>query len=631
MSSNPLLKAFAGLVKPFQSSLTTDSQQDTLQNTVTDRAPVTRSRDVQVAEIGENTLVLRSRTWDRLKFEIEYARQKGTTANSYLIQARETALIDPPGESFTDLFLDELQQHQYLQRLNYVILSHVNPNRIATLRRLLELAPYATVLCSKPGAITLRSTLTNQPNPAVIDDAALDLGIEYAANRTLKVHIVRDEEVIDLGDGHELQFRFVPTPRHPDALCTYDPANRVLFTDKLFGAHVCDESILDEHWKRYEEDRRYYFDCIHAAQAIQVETALDRLSRLSVKMYAPAHGPIVRHSLSRLTLEYREWCAQQQSQDVSVALLYTSAYGNTATLAQAIAKGMTDAGAAVESINCEFADTEEVSRAIERCDGFVIGSPTLGGHAPIQIQTALGIVLSEAAKTKIAGVFGSYGWSGEAVDLLESKLQDAGYRFGFDTIRVKFKPTEETLNQCEAAGSEFVQTLKKTKKVRTPRQMAVEAQADRTAQAVGRVTGSISLITARKEGAQIGVLTSWVSQASFNPPGITISVRKDGVGAMLASPGEQFVLNLFQEGKTIPRHFLKPQVPGEDRFAGVATQEAANGCFILTDALAYLECTVQNRMECGDHWLIYATVDSGKVIDSNGVTAVNYRKSGNQY
>ncbi len=593
----------------------------------------TKPRDVQTVPIGENTLVLRSRTWDRLKFEVEYARQRGTTANSYLIQAQETALIDPPGESFTDLFLDELQQHQYLQRLNYVILSHVNPNRIATLRRLLALAPYATVICSKPGAITLRSALAEELSNAstTIDDEALDLGIEYAANRTLKVHIVRDEEVLDLGNGHELQFRFVPTPRHPDALCTYDPATRILFTDKLFGAHVCDQSITDEHWKQYQDDRRYYFDCLYAAQVPQLETALDRLASLPTKMYAPAHGPMVRHSLSRLTLDYRTWCQLQQSQDISVALLYTSAYGNTATLAQAIAKGITDAGATVESINCEFTPPEEITAVLERCDGFIMGTPTLGGHAPTQIQTALGIVLSTASKTKIAGVFGSYGWSGEAVDQLESKLQDAGYRFGFDTIRVKFKPTPEVLTQCEAAGFEFVQTVKKSKKVRAPRQLVVEAQSDRTSQAVGRVTGSLCVLTAKDGQTNTGLLTSWISQASFNPPGVTVAVSKDSIGDVLAHPGEQFVLNVLKEGRNLRRYFLKPPIPGEDRFADVDTVLATNGCLVLTEALAYLECTVQNRMECGDHWLIYAYANNGKVMDTTGVTAVNHRKSGNLY
>jgi flavorubredoxin len=212
-----------------------------------------RPRDVQVEEIGANTLVLRSRTWDRLKFEIEYARQRGTTANAYLIQGQEIALIDPPGESFTDLFLEELSHQIYLQRLNYIILSHVNPNRIATLKRLLELAPYAQVICSKPGAIALQSVLANQPLGiyAGRDDEAVDLGIDYGA-RTVRVHAVRDEDVLDLGNGHTLQFRFVPNPRWPDALCTYDSATQTLFTDKLFGAHVSDDAIQDEHWRQYQ-------------------------------------------------------------------------------------------------------------------------------------------------------------------------------------------------------------------------------------------------------------------------------------------------------------------------------------------------------------------------------------------
>jgi flavorubredoxin/flavin reductase (DIM6/NTAB) family NADH-FMN oxidoreductase RutF len=590
-----------------------------------------KPRDVQVAEIGVQTLVLRSRTWDRLKFEVEYARQKGTTANSYLIQGQETALIDPPGESFTDLFLDELEHQVYFQRLNYIILSHVNPNRITTLKRLLELAPYATVMCSKPGANTLRSVFANQPLhlPVPREDEAQDLGIEYGSDRTLKVHIIRDEEILDLGNGHELQFRFLPTPRHPDAIAIYDPMSLILYTDKLFGAHVCDDGVFDEHWKTLDGDRHYYFECLHAAQATQVEAHLDKLGGFGAKLYAPGHGPIVRHSLSVLTLDYRRWCQQQQSRDLSVAILYTSAYGNTGTLAQAIAKGINQEGVAVQLINCEFTEPEEIAEAIRDCDGFLIGSPTLAGHAPTQIQTALGLVLSVAAKTKVAGVFGSFGWSGEAVDLIENKLLDAGYVLGFETIRVKFKPTDATLQECEAAGVEFVRTLNKTRKVRAPRQAVLDAQSDRTEQATGRVTGSLSVITAKRGNVDFGFLTSWVSQAGFNPPALTISVAKDREAQYLAEAGQSFVLNVLKEGRNLQRYFLKSD--GSNPLNQVETQPAANGCLILIEALAYLECKVEKRMDCGDHWLLYAIVKNGKVLESTGVTAVSHRKSGNQY
>ncbi len=569
-----------------------------------------KPRDVQVASIAADTTVLRSRTWDRLKFEVEYSLQRGTTANSYLINADKTAVFDPPGESFTDIYLQELQQCVDLQQLDYVILGHVNPNRVVTIKALLELAPQVTFVCSKAGAVALRTAFPE---------------------RELKISVARGEETLDLGKGHQLQFIPTPTPRWPDELCTYDPETRVLFTDKLFGAHVCGEQVFDEGWKLLDEDRRYYYDCLHAAQSRQVETALDKFAPLSVKLYAPGHGPVVRYSLSRLTHDYRHWSQQQKDKDLTVALIYASAYGNTATLASAIAKGITKAGVGVESINCEFTDPGEIQAAVETCDGFIIGSPTLGGHMPTQVQTALGIVLSTAAKCKLAGVFGSYGWSGEAIDDIESKLQDAGYRFGFDTIRVKFKPTDVTLQQCKEAATDFAQALKKAKKIRTPRQPVSDSQIDRTEQAVGRIVGSLCVVAAKRENITSAMLASWISQASFNPPGLTIAVAKDRAIESLMHTGDEFVLNILKEGRNLRRHFLKPFAPGEDRFAGLNIQEAENGCPILNDALAYLECTVTNRMECGDHWLVYASVDNGKVLESTGVAAVHHRKSGSHY
>jgi flavorubredoxin/flavin reductase (DIM6/NTAB) family NADH-FMN oxidoreductase RutF len=567
----------------------------------------TKPRDVQVLPIATDTTVLRSRSWSRLRFEIEYALAKGTTANSYLIKADKTALIDPPGETFTQIYLEALQQRFDLTDIDYVILGHVNPNRAATLKALLELAPQITFVCSNPGAINLRGALENPDLPVIV---------------------MRGEETLDLGKGHNLQFIPTPNPRYPDQLCTYDPQTEILYTDKLFGAHICGDQVFDEGWEIFNEDRRYYFDCLMAPHARQVETTLDKLGDLPVRLYATGHGPLVRYSLIELTKAYRQWSQQQTSADTTVALIYASAYGNTATLAQAIARGMTKAGVAVESINCEFADPEELRATVEKASGFVIGSPTLGGHAPTPIQTALGIVLSTATNNKLAGVFGSFGWSGEAVDLIEGKLKDAGYRFGFDSIRVKFKPNDATLQMCEEAGTDFAQALKKAKKVRTPSQPATNVE-----QAVGRVVGSLCVLTAKQGDISSAMLASWVSQASFNPPALTVAVAKDRAVELLTHSGNKFVLNVLKEGNHIGlmKHFLKPFGPGQNRFDGVSAQESQNGSPILTDALAYLECSVKNRMEAGDHWLVYATVDNGKLLDDDGVTAVHHRKSGNHY
>jgi flavorubredoxin/flavin reductase (DIM6/NTAB) family NADH-FMN oxidoreductase RutF len=568
---------------------------------------VNKPRDVQIIPIGTETTVLRSRSWSRLRFEIEYALAKGTTANSYLIKGDKIALIDPPGETFTQIYLEALQQRLDLKTIDYVIIGHVNPNRAATIKALLELAPQITFVCSNPGAINLRGTLENPDLP---------------------IMVMRGEETLDLGKGHDLAFIPTPNPRYADELCTYDPQTEILYSDKLFGAHICGDQVFDEGWETINEDRRYYFDCLIAPHARQVETALDKLADLPIRMYATGHGPIVRYGLIELTKAYRQWIQQQAAADLTVILIYASAYGNTATLAQAIARGITKAGVAVESINCEFTEPEEIRTAVEKADGFIIGSPTLGGHAPTPVQTALGIVLSTATNNKLAGVFGSFGWSGEAVDLIENKLKDAGYRFGFDAIRVKFKPDDTTLQLCEQAGTDFAQALKKSKKVRVPSQPATNVE-----QAVGRIVGSLCVVTAKQGDISSAMLASWVSQASFNPPGLTVAVAKDRALELLMHSGNKFVLNILQEGNHLGlmKHFLKPFGPGQDRFANVTTAETENGSPILTDALAYLECSVQTRMESGDHWLVYATVESGKVLNPDGVTAVHQRKTGSHY
>ncbi|WP_413171605.1 diflavin flavoprotein [Anabaena azotica] len=570
----------------------------------------TKPRDIQILPIGTDTTILRSRSWTRLRFEIEYALAKGTTANSFLIQGDKIAIIDPPGETFTEIYLAALQQRIDVKTIDYVILGHVNPNRAATLKALLEIAPQITFVCSNPGAINLKAALENQ-----------------ALENQNPILVMRGEETLDLGKGHHLQFIPTPNPRYADELCTYDPQTEILFSDKLFGAHICGDQVFDEGWEVFNEDRRYYFDCLMAPHAKQVETALDKLSGLPVRLYATGHGPLVRYGLIELTHSYREWIQQQTNADMTVTLIYASAYGNTATLAGAIARGITKAGVSVESINCEFADPEEIKTAIEKSAGFVIGSPTLGGHAPTPVQTALGIVLSTATNNKLAGVFGSFGWSGEAVDLIESKLKDAGYRFGFDTIRVKFKPNEVTLQTCEEAGTDFAQALKRAAK----RSVVAKQPATNVEQAVGRIVGSLCVVTATQGEVKTGMLASWVTQASFSPPGLTIAVAKDRAMENMTHTGNQFVVNILAEGREIRKHFMKVYAPGQDRFAGLDTAESSNGGVILNGALAYLECSVQSRMEAGDHWLVYATVNDGKVLNQDSVTAVHHRKSASYY
>lgn len=572
-----------------------------------------KSQDVQAFPLASDALMLRSRTWERLKFEIEYALQRGTTENAYLIRAQKNVLIDLPGEAFTELFIDALRERIDPRAIAYLVLSHVTPDRAATLKALLALAPQIAIVCSNPAAISLQTLLENDE-------------IEFP-----KLKAIKGEESLAIGSDRTLEFLLVPTPRWSDGLCTYDPKTQILFSDKYYGAHVCGDQVFDEGWQVYSEDRRYYFDCLMAPHATQVTANLEKLSTKPARIFATGHGPLVRYGLSEISNKYREWVQKQQQQENTVALIYASAYGNTAAIAQAIARGITKAGVRVESINCEQASPEEMRKVVEQAAGIVMGSPTLGGHAPTQVQTALGVVLSSASPDRLAGVFGSFGWSGEAVDLLESKFRDAGFRFGFEPIRVKFKPTDATIKTCEEAGTDFAQRLKRRQKRRAAKQMMGESQTARVEQAVGRLVGSTCVVTAKKGELTGAMLASWVSQATFNPPGLTVAVAKERAIETMTYKGDRFVLNILGEGSPLQRQFAKNYAPGQDRFAGIETEPASNGCPILKRAIAYLECEVANRMECGDHWLVYAIAKGGQVLDSQSTTAVHHRKSGTHY
>ena len=151
--------------------------------------------------------------------------------------------------------------------------------------------------------------------------------------------------------------------------------------------------------------------------------------------------------------------------------------------------------------------------------------------------------------------------------------------------------------------------------------------------ALGRLSGGLYIITAKKGDVKSAMLASWVNQASFKPLGVSIAVAKDRAIESLMQVGDTFILNVLEEGnyQGLMKHFLKRFAPGADRFEGVRTQTAGNGSPILADALAYMECEVACRMDCGDHWVIFSTISNGRVAKPDALTAVHHRKVGNHY
>ncbi len=562
---------------------------------------------LQTLEIAQDTTTIRSLDWDRDRFDIEFELQNGTTYNSFLIRGEKTALVDTSHEKFRSLYLDQLLRLINPAELDYLVISHTEPDHSGLVWEVLQLAPQVTVVGSKV-AIQFLDDLVHQP---------------------FKRLLVKNGDRLDLGNGHELEFVSAPNLHWPDTILTYDHKTQILYTCDVFGMHYCDDNLYDEELELLEADYKLYYDCLMGPNARSVLAALKRMKDLpEIDVIATGHGPLLRYNIPDLVGRYRDWSQAQAKAETTVALFYAADYGYSNELAQAIAHGINKTGVAVELIDLKMVDPQEVREMVDLAAGIVIGMPPQSGESAATAQAALSTLLAAVNSKQAIGLFESGGGDDESVYPIRNRFQEVGMKEVFQPILIKETPNQATYQLCDEAGTDLGQWLTRD---RTVKQMkALDNDLDK---ALGRLSGGLYIITAKKEEASSAMLASWVAQASMEPLGITIAVAKDRAIESFLHAGDRFVLNILEEGnyQQLMKHFLKRFAPGADRFAGIKTYPAANGSPILADALAYLECEVISRMECSDHWIVYSTVDIGRVAKPDALTAVHHRKVGNHY
>ena len=589
------------------------------------------NKDYCFFKLDENISCIRFLDRNTDKFELEFNLEKGTSYSSFVVvDENQLIVIHPPEKANAEIFLhyiSKVLEESKLNKINFIT-GHINPKIIESLKIILKRFKNVSITCSNPG-FKLIKELWNQKNPK--DD-------EFVIMDMPNINLIKRDSNIS---SQEIDLKLIPAPtaRWPGGLLVYAGKQEILFSEKIFSAHVASELWSEKNRMSTEGDRKYFYECLMAPMSSQITSLTEKINELDIKMIAPMHGPAIEYSLKSFLNDYIRWGENLLTNTPKIALIYASAYGNTASIGDALAKGVNRTSVEVESINCEFSSSDELVKAIKGADGYLIGSPTLGGHAPTPIVSALGTLLSEGNKNKPIGIFGSFGWSGEAIDLLESKLKDGGFKFSFEPIRIKFSPNKPKIKELEEIGTHFGRTiLQKTKKKnRVSDTGMISSKTNPTLKALGRVVGSLCVLTASKgkeENKLTGaMLASWVSQASFSPPGLSIAVAKDRSVESLLQKGDKFALNILSEEnyKDSLKQFTKPFAPGEDRFSDVQTEQTPNGQIIISDSLAWLDGSVKERMECGDHWVIYAEVNHGCVLRHGDLTAVHHRKSGSNY
>jgi flavorubredoxin/flavin reductase (DIM6/NTAB) family NADH-FMN oxidoreductase RutF len=568
---------------------------------------VQRRLTVEKVEIATDTTTIRCLDWDRDRFDIEFGLKNGTTYNSFIIRGEKTALVDTSHEKFRQQYLDTLTGEIDPKQIDYIIISHTEPDHSGLVKDVLALAPQAIVVGAKV-AIQFLENLIHQPFERLV---------------------VKNGDKLDLGNGHTIEFVSAPNLHWPDTIFSYDAKTQVLFTCDAFGMHYCTDSTYDDDLAAVEEDYHFYYECLMAPNARSVLSAMKRMADLGeIGTVATGHGPLLRYNVVELTGRYKKWSQEQTKAETTVAVFYTSDYGFSDRLSQAIAHGITKTGVAVEMMDLKIADLQEVRELVGTAAGIVICSPPSTGAAAVNAEAAINTILVAANNKQSFGLCESGGGDDSSIYPLRNKFKELGLKEIFPNILIKETPTEAIYQLCDEAGTDLGQWLTRDKAVKQMK--SLDSDLDK---ALGRISGGLYIITTQKGDVSGAMLASWVTQASFKPLGLTIAVAKDRAIESMMHAGDKFVLNVLEEGnyQTLMKHFLKRFQPGADRFAGVKTQPASNGSPILTDSLAYMECEVVSRMELSDHHIVYATVDNGRVSNPDALPAVHHRKVGNHY
>jgi flavorubredoxin/flavin reductase (DIM6/NTAB) family NADH-FMN oxidoreductase RutF len=568
----------------------------------------TRSRlTLQTSEIAAGTTAIRSLDWDRDRFDIEFELENGTTYNSFLIRGEKIALVDTSHEKFRQLYLETLTGLINPADIDYLVISHTEPDHSGLVKDILQLAPDITVVASKV-ALQFLNDMVHQPFQQLQ---------------------VKNGDRLELGKGHSLEFVSAPNLHWPDTILTFDHQTRLLFTCDVFGMHYCDDHTFDEDLELLEADYKLYYDCLMGPNARSVLSALKRMEELGeINTIATGHGPLLHYNIPELVGRYQEWSRSQAKAQKTVTLFYVGEYGYSDQLAQAIAQGIARSEVVVEAIDLRFADPHEITAMLDLSGGVVIGMPPQGGEYGAIAKAGISTILAAMTAKQSFGLFESGGGDDESVYPLRNRLQEIGVREAFAPILIKEVPNSATLQICDESGTDLGQWLTRDRAVKQMKSLDCELD-----KAMGRLSGGLYIITAQKADVASAMLASWVAQASSEPLGISIAVAKDRAIESLMHVGDRFVLNVLEEGnyQKLMKHFLKRFPPGADRFEGLKTFVATNGSPILADALAYVECEVVSRMDCSDHWIVYSTVDEGRVSKLDGLTAVHHRKVGNHY
>lgn len=329
--------------------------------------------------------------------------EKGTTYNSYLLDTEKPTLIDTVDIAFGVEFVKNLEKIIDLNKLQYVVINHVEPDHAGGLPALMNKAKNATIVTTAKAKELL--------------------------NEMFKLHnrnylIINDGDTLDIG-GKTLKFFETPYLHTEETMVTYAVEDKILYPCDQFSTHIATYDLFNDLAKEdITEDFKVYYSLIMGPHRPFVRKMLDKVKNIEIDMIAPSHGFILRENVKKY-IDLYDIMSQSASKSIikRALILYSSMTGNTTKIAQNLVTGLEEFGVEATVINTKNADIEDIKIMAQETDAILIGSSTRYGDMIGNIEGVIKEIVKLDLSGKLGAAFGSYGWSGESIEIINDYLK----------------------------------------------------------------------------------------------------------------------------------------------------------------------------------------------------------------
>ena len=362
--------------------------------------------------------------WDLRNFH-GYLTQRGSTYNAYLIIDEKITLIDNVKYYLYDEMISRISDVIDPARIDIIVQNHVEMDHSSGLPQLMKLIPNAKIYTNANGIKGLKAHYKEDWN----------------------FEEIKSGDSINIGK-RDLTFLTTPMVHWPDNQVTYCPQEKILFSNDAFGQHIATNERLVEEYHlsiALEEAKKYYANIV-LPYSRMVQKVLEAAAPLELEMIAPSHGLIWTEHIPQILAAYTDW-ANNVADPGRALVIWDTMWKSTQMMAQAIAQGFENRGIKAKMLNLQTNHISDIMTDVMDAKYICVGSPTINSSILPTVAAFIYYLKGLSPKERIGLAFGSYGWGGQSVPILQQMLGDpkeCGFTM-LEPIKTLYIPDSETL------------------------------------------------------------------------------------------------------------------------------------------------------------------------------------------